>query len=166
MINRKVLFLVLALLCLVSSARALGRLVWYPCELYGSRTNLSRNNNLQFHNHKFQLRNTLPEPISFNTTGTQGTDGFCRIPLPEAFYDHNYTILVDGSLPLAQNELPLSNSPQIYLYFTYHNSANNIIITVPEFPTMLCLLTLILTIPLAAVVRKRQLKTKTKHNQK
>ena len=68
-----------------------------------------------------------PEPISFNTTGPQGTEGFCRIVLPAAFYGQNYTILIDGSPPLAQNELPLSNSTHIYPYFTYHNSAHNII---------------------------------------
>ncbi|MGD0977608.1 MAG: NosD domain-containing protein [Candidatus Bathyarchaeia archaeon] len=111
-----------------------------------------------------------PAPISFNTTGPQDTDGFCRMVLPEAFFDRAlsfyYTILVDGLPPLAQKELPLSNSTHIYLYFTFHNSPHNIIITIPEFPTMLCLLIIILTIPLVAVVRKRQRKTRTKQKQK
>jgi len=98
--------------------------------------------------------------ISFNTTGLEGTEGFCRIVIPNALFDHNYTILVDGSPPLTQKELPLSNSTDIYLYFTFANTTHSIII-VPEFPTMFILSIIVLGIPTALVIIKRRFKTRT-----
>lgn len=100
--------------------------------------------------------------ISFNTTGPEGTEGFCRIVIPDALF-HNYTILIDGSPPLMQKELPLSNSTYTYVYFTFANTTHRIIIypgiTTPEFPTMFALLIIALSIPAALIITKRRLKT-------
>jgi len=92
--------------------------------------------------------------IDFNIKGTEGTGGFCRIVIPNTLYDHNYTILIDGSPPLNENELPLSNATYTYLYFTYSNSPHSVTI-VPEFPTAFLLLIVTLTIPTAIILRKR-----------
>ncbi|MGD0977603.1 MAG: NosD domain-containing protein [Candidatus Bathyarchaeia archaeon] len=92
--------------------------------------------------------------INFNITAPEGTGGFCRIVIPNTLYDQNYPILIDGSPPLEENELSLSNGTHTYLYFTYSNSAHSITI-VPEFATAFFLLIVMLTIPTAIVVRKR-----------
>lgn len=99
--------------------------------------------------------------ISFNTTGPEGTEGFCRIVIPNTLYNDNYTILVDGSPPLEQNELPLSNSTHTYLYFTFANTTHRIVI-IPEFATMFLLLIIVLSIPTVMAVKKRRLKKKAK----
>jgi len=92
--------------------------------------------------------------ISFNVTGPEGTTGFCRILIPYALFDHNYTILVDGSPPLMEKELPLSNSTHTYLYFTYTLTTHEVII-VPEFSTtMILALLIILSLSVACLVRK------------
>jgi parallel beta-helix repeat protein len=100
--------------------------------------------------------------ISFNTTGPEGTEGFCRIVIPNALF-HNYTILIDGSPPLMQKELPLSNSTYTYVYFTFSNTTHSVIIypetTMPEFPTMCAILIIALGIPAALIITKRRLKT-------
>jgi parallel beta-helix repeat protein len=99
--------------------------------------------------------------INFNTTGPEGTGSFCRIVIPNTLFDHNYTILVDGSPPLEQNELPLSNSTHTYLYFTFANTTHSIVI-IPEFATMFLLLIIVLSIPTVMAVRKRRLKKRAK----
>jgi len=104
---------------------------------------------------------TYDGAIYFNTTGSESTEGFCRIMIPNALFDHNYTILIDGSPPLQQNELPLSNSTQTYVYFTYPNTTHAVTI-IPEYTTILLLSLIILTIPTAMALRKRKQKNKTK----
>jgi hypothetical protein len=99
--------------------------------------------------------------INFNTTGLEGTEGFCRIIIPNTLYDHNYTILIDGSPPLQQKELPISNETHTYLYFTYNNTTHSIIV-IPEFPTILPLLIIVLSIPTVMTIRKRRSKIKKK----
>jgi len=99
--------------------------------------------------------------INFNTTGPEGTGSFCRIVIPNTLFDHNYTILVDGSPPLEQDELPLSNSTHTYLYFTFANTTHSIVI-IPEFATMFLLLIIVLSIPTVMAVRKRRLKKRAK----
>jgi parallel beta-helix repeat protein len=100
--------------------------------------------------------------ISFNTTGPEGTEGFCRIVIPNALF-HNYTILIDGSPPLMQKQLPLSNSTYTYVYFTFSNTTHSIIIypedTTPEFSAMFALLIITLGISTALIITKRRLKT-------
>jgi parallel beta-helix repeat protein len=103
---------------------------------------------------------TYDGAINFNTTGPEGTEGFCRIMIPTAIFDHNYTILVDGSPPLEQNELPISNSTETYVYFTFTNTTHGITI-IPEFPTTILLALIILSIPTAIALKKRKQKNKT-----
>jgi len=95
--------------------------------------------------------------ISFNTTGSDGTNGFCRIVIPTALFAPDCPILVDGSPPLTRNNLPLSNSTYTYIYFTFANTTHKIIV-VPEFPTTLALLIIALVIPATLAITKRRLK--------
>jgi len=102
----------------------------------------------------FDFGITYQNAISFNVTGPEGTAGFCRIVIPHALLGDNYTILIDGSPPIMEKELPLSNSTHTYLYFTYTLTTHEIII-VPEFPTTMILASLIiLSLSVACLVRK------------
>jgi len=92
--------------------------------------------------------------MSFNVTGPTGTTGFCRIVIPHALLDDNYTILIDGLPPMMEKELPLSNSTHTYVYFTYTLTTHQVVI-VPEFPTtMIFKLLIILSLGAACLSRK------------
>ena len=92
--------------------------------------------------------------ISLNVTGPQGTAGFCRILIPHALLDGNYTILIDDLPPIMEKELPLSNSTHTYVYFTYTLTTHEVVI-VPEFPTtMIFALLIILSLGAACLSRK------------
>jgi parallel beta-helix repeat protein len=102
----------------------------------------------------FAFGTPYPEAISFNVTGPEDTAGFCRIVIPHALFDGNYTILIDNLPPLMEKELPLSNSTHTYLYFTYTLTTHEVII-VPEFSTIMILASLIiLSLTVACLVRK------------
>ncbi len=93
--------------------------------------------------------------ISFNVTGKDGTVGFCRICIPHALFDGNYTVLVDGLPPLMSKSLPCSNNTHSHLYFTYQHPKKEVLI-IPEFPSALILhLVMILTLVAVAVSKKR-----------
>jgi parallel beta-helix repeat protein len=97
---------------------------------------------------------TYQNAISFNVTGPEGTAGFCRILIPHALLDRNYTVLINGLPPLMEKELPLSNSTHTYLYFTYTLTTHQVVI-VPEFSTtMILALLIILSLSVACSVRK------------
>jgi len=102
----------------------------------------------------FDFGTTHENTISFNVTGPEGTTGFCRIVIPHALLDGNYTILIDGLPPIMEKELPLSNSTHAYIYFTYSLTTHEVII-VPEFSTtMILTLLIILSLSVACLARK------------
>jgi len=102
----------------------------------------------------FDFGTTCENAISFNVTGPEGTAGFCRILIPHALLDRNYTILIDNLPPIMEKELPLSNSTHTYLYFTYTLTTHQVVI-VPEFPTtMIFALLIILSLGAACLSRK------------
>jgi len=65
--------------------------------------------------------------IHFNTTGKDGTSGFCRAKIPIGLMNYPHIVLVDGEeiLPTVLN---VSNEAYAYLYFTYLNENNTIAI--------------------------------------
>ncbi len=94
--------------------------------------------------------------INFDVSGENGTTGFCRICIPTALIGTSYKILVNGT-EVQYKLLPNSNSTQSYLYFTYHQSTQEIIITIPEFPSFLILpLFIIATLLSATIFRRRR----------
>lgn len=106
---------------------------------------------------------TIPQnTISFNVTGPTGTTGFCKIVIPHALFGDNYTILIDGSPPTTEKELPSSNSTHTYVYFTYTLTTHEVVI-VPEFPTtMIFALLIILSLSVACLIRKANRKEQQK----
>jgi parallel beta-helix repeat protein len=65
--------------------------------------------------------------IHFNTTGKDGTLGFCRVKIPIGLMNYPHIVLVDSEeiLPTILN---VSNEAYAYLYFTYLNENNTITI--------------------------------------
>jgi hypothetical protein len=80
--------------------------------------------------------NAEDKVISFDVTGAGGNVGFCEVTIPNALLGGPYTISVNNVPPLTLNER--SNGTLAVLYFTYHQSTQNVKITgataVPEFP--------------------------------
>jgi len=105
----------------------------------------------------FQINKTQ-KTISFNVTGPDYTVGFCRVTIPniiiQELWQNNYTVLVDGNLPLMTNNW--TDSTYIYMYFTYLHSEHEVII-IPEFPVA-TILTLFVIITLCAVVLMKKIK--------
>jgi parallel beta-helix repeat protein len=83
----------------------------------------------------FQFNGTA---ISFNATEGNGTTGFCRVSIPTALINGTLKVLVNG-MELSYTLLPESSNTENYLYFTYHHSTQQVIITMPEFPSFLIL---------------------------
>jgi parallel beta-helix repeat protein len=73
--------------------------------------------------------------IMLVTEGENGTTGFCRLTMPRNLLEGNYRVFVDWN-EVTANELSISNSTHAYLYFTYHHSNHEIVIT-PEFSSVL-----------------------------
>jgi len=92
--------------------------------------------------------------IVFNASGVTGTTGFCRICIPTALINGTFTVFVNGT-EIPYTLLPESNSTQSYLYFTYHHSTQEVIIT-PEFPSFLILPLMIMVTLLAVIVYKKK----------
>jgi parallel beta-helix repeat protein len=92
--------------------------------------------------------------ISFDVSGENGTDGFCRICIPTALLDVPYRVFVNGT-EVPYTLLPKSNSTQSYVYFTYQHSTQQAIIT-PEFPSFLILPLFFITTLMAVLVFKRK----------
>jgi parallel beta-helix repeat protein len=65
--------------------------------------------------------------IHFNTTGKDGTSGFCRAKIPIGLMDYPHIVLVDSeeNLPTVLN---VSNEAYAYLYFIYLHENHTIVI--------------------------------------
>jgi hypothetical protein len=95
--------------------------------------------------------------INFDVSGENGTTGFCRICIPMALIGTGYKIMVNGT-EIQYKLLPNSNSTHSYLYFTYHQSTQEVVI-IPEFPSFLILpLFMIATLLTVIIYRKKHAK--------
>jgi hypothetical protein len=101
---------------------------------------------------------TLPLPkviyVSFNVTGKQGSIGFCRVSIPAAVMNGTFHVFVNGT-EIPYTLLPCSNANVSYLYFTYKQSTEQVII-IPEFPSILILPLLMIATLLAVIVYRRK----------
>ncbi len=105
----------------------------------------------------FQYNGTA---LSFNVTGEDYTEGFCRICTPTTLMNEAFRVFVNGTEILPPPEpLTCSNSTHIFIYFTYSHSKQEVII-IPEFPSLLILPLFMTTTLLAATVYKRKRKDK------
>lgn len=73
-----------------------------------------------------------PCGIRFNVTGSNGTNGFCRVMTPKALVNlSSYVVLIDSTRVNA-TLLPASNSTFVDLYFTYSHSSHSVYVRIPE----------------------------------
>jgi parallel beta-helix repeat protein len=99
--------------------------------------------------------------IDFNVSGENGTTGFCRICIPTALIGTDYKITVNGT-EIQYKLLPNSNSTHSYLYFTYYQSTQEVIIT-PEFPSFLILPLFFITTLFSAIIYKKRRQNRSFH---
>jgi hypothetical protein len=95
----------------------------------------------------FQFNGTA---ILFNVSGMNDTTGFCNVCVPTTLLNGTLTVLVNGT-QVQYNLLPISNSTNSYLHFTYNHSTEHVII-MPEFPSLLLPLPLFFMATLLAVI--------------
>jgi len=95
--------------------------------------------------------------LIFNVTGENETAGFCRIRIPTTLINNAFTVYVDG-VNTTYTLLPRSNATHSYLYFTYEHSTKEVVI-IPEFPSIIILLMIIILIPVATILSKRKTST-------
>jgi hypothetical protein len=100
--------------------------------------------------------------ISLDVTGPEGTIGFCRAIFPRALFNNNQTILVNGSPPITEKELPASNTTHAYLYFTYVHTTPLAIIT-PEF--LVIIISALVICAIAAIIVAKKIRSKRKRQQ-
>lgn len=97
-----------------------------------------------------------PHTINYTVTGIDDTIGMCNITIPNEMLDGEYTVRINGALPLSPPGLVVThiNDTHTSLYFTYYQSVNRIEITgttaIPEFPSTI-MLPLLMTLSLIAV---------------
>jgi len=65
--------------------------------------------------------------MSFDVTGEDGTNGFCRIVIPRDLMNYSYIVLVDEE-EVIPTLLDVSDLMHAYLYFTYSHSSHTITI--------------------------------------
>lgn len=99
--------------------------------------------------------------IYFNVTGPKDTIGFCRIRIPHALLNGNYTVTLDGLPPLMNRTLPASNSTHTYLYFTYIHATHEVVI-IPELPTAI-ILPIFIIVTFIAIILSNRIKSHQKH---
>jgi len=99
--------------------------------------------------------------ISFNVTGLPATIGYCNISIPKTFmwcdYLTQWNVTVNGS-PISN--LKATEDTNTHLHFTYNHSAHEVIIksvnVVPEFPSAVTLLPIMMIILLGVAIAKRR----------
>jgi len=91
----------------------------------------------------------------FNVTGEDGTSGFCRMMIPNNILNtSSYVVLINGQFVNSTVILD-SNSTHTYLYFNYTHSTHEVIITIPEFPSLLILPLFMIATLLGVIIYRR-----------
>jgi parallel beta-helix repeat protein len=121
--------------------------------MYGSVTLIS-NSSVSDFMVRISLEHPEDKAIIFNVTGSEETNGFCRICIPTSLMNATYRVFVNGT-QVKCYLLPCSNSTHSYLYFNYTHSTQEVII-IPEFPSFLILPLFMIATLLAVTVYRRK----------
>lgn len=115
-------------------------------------------------NPTFSLVNQPNAVLSFNISGENQTQGFCRICIPKALINGPYTVTFDNKTiydPQVR-ELPCSNTTHEYLYINYTHSEHAIEIsgttTIPEHFQFVVFPLLMITALLAGIICRKSSK--------
>jgi hypothetical protein len=97
--------------------------------------------------------------INYTAIGIDGTKGMSNITVPDEMLGGPYTVRINGGLA-SPNPIVVDNGTHSTIYFTYDQSINNIEITgttaVPEFPsTMPALILIVMTFIAVALAKKK-----------
>lgn len=114
-------------------------------------------------NPNLSLINQSHAVLSFNISGENQTQGFCRVCIPKALINGSYTVTFDNKTIDPQvRELPYSNATHEYLYINYIHSEHTIEIrgttTIPELSQFVVFSLLIVTALLATIVCRKSSK--------
>jgi parallel beta-helix repeat protein len=110
----------------------------------------------------FSIVNPSQAILSFNVTGDNETQGFCRICIPKALIISPYVVKLNGMVITEPQvrELSCSNEAYEYLYINYTHSEHTIEISgttpIPEFPSFLILPLFFMATLLAAIVCRKK----------
>ena len=105
----------------------------------------------------------MVKTLSFNVTGTSGTVGFCRIAIPLSLMScanlQDWLVTVNGTL--VSNRTAITDANYTYIYFTYHQSTEQVQIqstsAVPEFqPFMLLSLFMVIALFGVMILKRKQ----------
>jgi len=96
----------------------------------------------------------LSRAIIFNVTGEDETTGFCRIRIPTALMNGNFTVYVDG-VNTNYKLLLRSNATHSYLYFAYKLSTKEVVI-IPELSSIIIVPLLMILISIATLLSRRK----------
>jgi parallel beta-helix repeat protein len=92
--------------------------------------------------------------IRFNVTAKEDTTGFCRVCIPKALLNNTYRVFVNDT-EVPHTLLSFSKSTHSYLYFTYPNSTQEVVI-IPEFPLFTILLFFLIATLFVALIKRWQ----------
>jgi parallel beta-helix repeat protein len=92
--------------------------------------------------------------ILFNVSGLNGTTGFCNVCVPTALLNGTLSVFVNGT-QVQYSLLPSSNSTISYIYFTYGQSTEQVMI-MPEFPDSLIMAMFMLATLLTIAIHKKK----------
>jgi hypothetical protein len=111
---------------------------------------------------EFNLANQSQAVLAFKVAGENGTQGFCRVIIPQVLINYNqaWTVKLDGELWASHEYSTISNSTHWNFWIDYYHSIHQIeiggVTTIPEFPTFLIPSLLMMVTLLAIIVYKRK----------
>jgi len=100
--------------------------------------------------------------ISFKTSGSKNTTGFCRITIPSNMirdsWTNNYTVLLNGTAQSFRNWTDYQNT---YIYVSYQQPASSVKV-IPELPAVAGLVLLAVTTLIVVTAKKLACTTELK----
>jgi hypothetical protein len=88
---------------------------------------------------RFSKSNSTIEMHISNMTANQ-TQGFCRICIPHALISEPYSVAIDGSDPAYSNFTLYDNGTHRWIYFTYQQSANDVVVHGSKTPPIISIM--------------------------
>ena len=111
---------------------------------------------------EFNLVNQSQAVLAFKVAGENGTQGFCRVLIPQALinYSQTWSVKLDGELWSTHEYSVISNQTHWNFWINHPHSIHQIEITgvtaIPEFPSFLVLPLFMIATLLAIVIYKRR----------
>lgn len=109
-----------------------------------------------------EVVNSSQTTLAFNVTGQDGTQGFCRLFIPNVLINGPYTVRLDGKV-ISEPQfriLPESNANYTFVYLNYTHSQHTIEISgttpIPESPSLTILMIFMSAMMLSTLFYKRR----------